>query len=284
MCPKAFKHKHHLTEHSRLHTGEKPYQCHKCFKRFSHSGSYSQHMNHRFSYCKPFPNDGTTSSPTTSSTTVITSVPSSVNTSPTNTTVTPVEESTLSSSSTPIVESSATSSTNATSTTNSISHLDDSISCPGEASPPSLQVDEDALQEDEQENEDQEEEIKASRAPVINSLEVTLTRASLNTVPPTSTVSQPIVTVSPVTPIKANSLSSAARINCSPVNTSRIHSTCAFGEKNAVEDNDDTSLVIVSIANPSPASVTSDSDNTNSSTVTNNNNNTTSPNKKTINA
>lgn len=54
LCPKAFKHKHHLTEHSRLHTGEKPYQCHKCLKRFSHSGSYSQHMNHRFSYCKPY--------------------------------------------------------------------------------------------------------------------------------------------------------------------------------------------------------------------------------------
>uniref|UniRef100_A0A6A7FZS2 Zinc finger protein 1-like n=1 Tax=Hirondellea gigas TaxID=1518452 RepID=A0A6A7FZS2_9CRUS len=52
-CTKAFKHKHHLTEHSRLHTGEKPYQCVKCHKRFSHSGSYSQHMNHRYSYCKP---------------------------------------------------------------------------------------------------------------------------------------------------------------------------------------------------------------------------------------
>nr|XP_045602257.1 zinc finger E-box-binding homeobox protein zag-1-like isoform X2 [Procambarus clarkii] len=59
LCPKAFKHKHHLTEHSRLHTGEKPYQCHKCLKRFSHSGSYSQHMNHRYSYCKPYHPDGT---------------------------------------------------------------------------------------------------------------------------------------------------------------------------------------------------------------------------------
>ncbi|ERL94891.1 hypothetical protein D910_12164 [Dendroctonus ponderosae] len=53
-CPKAFKHKHHLTEHKRLHSGEKPFQCSKCLKRFSHSGSYSQHMNHRFSYCKPY--------------------------------------------------------------------------------------------------------------------------------------------------------------------------------------------------------------------------------------
>ncbi|KAM4728512.1 zinc finger E-box-binding homeobox 1 isoform 2-T2 [Anableps anableps] len=52
ICNKAFKHKHHLIEHSRLHSGEKPYQCDKCGKRFSHSGSYSQHMNHRYSYCK----------------------------------------------------------------------------------------------------------------------------------------------------------------------------------------------------------------------------------------
>ncbi|XP_075231805.1 Zn finger homeodomain 1 [Lycorma delicatula] len=54
VCSKAFKHKHHLTEHKRLHSGEKPFQCTKCLKRFSHSGSYSQHMNHRYSYCKPY--------------------------------------------------------------------------------------------------------------------------------------------------------------------------------------------------------------------------------------
>ncbi|XP_074508372.1 zinc finger E-box-binding homeobox 1-like isoform X2 [Sebastes fasciatus] len=59
ICKKAFKHKHHLIEHSRLHSGEKPYQCDKCGKRFSHSGSYSQHMNHRYSYCKKDgPNSG----------------------------------------------------------------------------------------------------------------------------------------------------------------------------------------------------------------------------------
>ena len=52
ICTKAFKHKHHLTEHSRLHSGEKPFVCTKCNKRFSHSGSFSQHMNHRFKFCK----------------------------------------------------------------------------------------------------------------------------------------------------------------------------------------------------------------------------------------
>ena len=58
MCEKAFKHKHHLIEHKRLHTGERPFQCNKCLKRFSHSGSYSQHIHHRCQTpsCKTPPN------------------------------------------------------------------------------------------------------------------------------------------------------------------------------------------------------------------------------------
>ncbi|VDK45237.1 unnamed protein product [Anisakis simplex] len=49
-CPKAFKFKHHLKEHIRIHSGEKPFQvglllCPHCQKRFSHSGSYSSHMS-----------------------------------------------------------------------------------------------------------------------------------------------------------------------------------------------------------------------------------------------
>ncbi|XP_069168375.1 zinc finger protein pat-9-like [Procambarus clarkii] len=48
ICQKVYKRKEALTEHRRLHTGEKPFECDKCFKRFSYRGS---HYRHKQKHC-----------------------------------------------------------------------------------------------------------------------------------------------------------------------------------------------------------------------------------------
>ena len=43
ICGKSFQQKVHMTNHRRIHTGEKPYGCEICEKTFTRSDSLTKH-------------------------------------------------------------------------------------------------------------------------------------------------------------------------------------------------------------------------------------------------
>ncbi|CAF91789.1 unnamed protein product, partial [Tetraodon nigroviridis] len=43
-CKKSFKYSSNLTEHMKVHTGERPFLCKKCGKTFRRRSALGQHM------------------------------------------------------------------------------------------------------------------------------------------------------------------------------------------------------------------------------------------------